>query len=104
MARKPVIQSAKVDADLKAAAAHYQKESTALALQLLDQVAKAYEHISHVPRSGSLRYAEILDIDGLRYWPYQRFHYLVFYREQAEHIDVLRILHAHRDIPKSMTL
>ena len=104
MARKPVIQSAKADADLKAAAAYLQEESTALALKLLEQVAKACEHISHSPGSGSLRYAEILDIDGLRFWPCQRFHYLVFYREQAEHIDVLRILHAHRDIPTSMMI
>ncbi|MEK6789364.1 MAG: type II toxin-antitoxin system RelE/ParE family toxin [Pseudomonadota bacterium] len=104
MARKPVIQSAKADADLKTAAAYLQKESTALALRLLEQVAKACEHISHSPSSGSMRYAEILDIDGLRFWPCQRFHYLVFYREQAEHIDVLRILHAHRDIPTSMII
>ena len=103
MARKPIIQSAKADADLKAATEYFQEESTALALKLLEQVAKAYEHISNSPSSGSLRYAEILDIDGLRYWPCQRFHYLVFYREQAKHIDILRILHAHRDIPAHMT-
>lgn len=64
MARKPVIQSAKADADLKAAAAYFQEESTALALKLLEQVATACE--------------------------------------QAEHIDVLRILHAHRDIPANL--
>lgn len=103
MARKPIIQSAKADADLKAATAYFQEESTALALKLLEQVAKVYEHISNSPGSGSLRYAEILDIDGLRYWPCQRFHYLVFYREHAKHIDILRILHAHRDIPAHMT-
>ncbi|MFP4148003.1 MAG: hypothetical protein ACLFUG_02215 [Nitriliruptoraceae bacterium] len=32
----------------------------------------------------------------------RRFTYLIFYLEQADRLDVLRVLHAHRDIPASL--
>jgi toxin ParE1/3/4 len=32
----------------------------------------------------------------------RRFPYLIFYMEQADHIDVWRVLHGRRDIPALM--
>jgi toxin ParE1/3/4 len=32
----------------------------------------------------------------------QRLPYLVFYLEQTDHLEVLRVLHAHRDIAASL--
>lgn len=37
-------------------------------------------------------------IDGLRFWKLSDFPYLVFYIERENRIDVLRILHAQRDV------
>jgi toxin ParE1/3/4 len=39
---------------------------------------------------------------GLHVWPLSRYPYLVFYVERADHIDVWRVLHGHRDIPSWM--
>jgi hypothetical protein len=35
----------------------------------------------------------------LKSWPLSRHPYLVFYVERPDHIDVWRVLNAHRDIP-----
>ena len=63
---------------------------------------------SHALQSALARIAEFpmigmkadLGPDGLRVWPVRRFSYLVFYIPHADRIDVLRILHAARDVPR----
>jgi toxin ParE1/3/4 len=62
----------------------------------------AYAFLSRHPGAGASRYAYELDIPGLRSWPLRRFPYLIFYMEQADHIDVWRVLHGRRDIPALM--
>jgi toxin ParE1/3/4 len=39
-------------------------------------------------------------IAGLRSRRMRRFPYLIFYVEQPQQIDILRVLHAQRDLPK----
>ena len=43
------------------------------------------------------RYSVAVDWPGLRTHPVQRFLHLVVYVEQTDPVDVLRVLHAHRD-------
>lgn len=69
------------------------------ALGLVDAVAAALRHLGRHPGSGSPRYATELDLPGLRSWRLDGFPYVAFYVEQPDHLDVWRILHAHRDIP-----
>lgn len=69
----------------------------------VDELQDALQHLSTHPLTGSLRYAFELDIPDLRTWPLQRFPYLIFYVADRGHVDVWRILHAHRDIPESPT-
>lgn len=69
---------------------------------LIDALEQAYKHISRHPTSGSPRYAHELNLPGLRSWPLTRYPYLVIYVERADHIDVWRVLHGHRDIPAWM--
>jgi toxin ParE1/3/4 len=69
---------------------------------LIDALEQAYTHISRHPASGSPRYAHELNLPGLRSWPLTRYPYLVIYVERADHIDVWRALHGHRDIPAWM--
>jgi plasmid stabilization system protein ParE len=66
------------------------------------QVRKRQGVIRDPRRAGASRYAYELDIPGLRRWPLRRFPYLIFYMEQADHIDVWRVLHGRRDIPALM--
>jgi toxin ParE1/3/4 len=49
-----------------------------------------------------LRFAWELDSPDLRCWPLARFPYLVVYVEHADHIDVWRLLHTRRDIPRTL--
>lgn len=72
------------------------------ATKFIDVLQQALDHISQHPLTGSLRFGFDLDIPELRSWPLSRFPYLVFYVCNEDHVDVWRILHAHRDIPTAI--
>ena len=75
-------------------------ESTALTF--IDALEQAFRHIAISPATGSPRYAHELDLPGLRFWPLHHFPYLIFYIENANSIDVWRVLHGQRDIPAQL--
>jgi len=68
-------------------------------LAFVDTIEQAFRYIGRHPATGSTRYAQELDLPGLRCWPVKRYPYLVFYVERDDHIDVWRVLHGQRDIP-----
>lgn len=99
----PVIPRRLATQDLRDAAAHYAGEvDSATALRFIDAVEQAFALIARQSAVGSPRYAVELDLAGLRALPVEHFPYLIFYLEHTDHIDVLRILHARRDIPTSL--
>lgn len=102
---KTVIPRALANKDVEAAADYYLKEQAPeAALGFIEALERGYAHIARHPGSGALRYAHELDLPELRFWPLSRYPFLVFYREQQDHIDVWRVLHAQRDIPEKMRL
>lgn len=83
--------------------AHYLGENAeSAALGFIDALEQAYVHIGRHAGTGSLRYAQEMNVPGLRFWPLTRYPHLVFYVERADHIDVWRVLHGKRDIPTWM--
>jgi toxin ParE1/3/4 len=97
---KPVIPRRLAQQDIEATVAHYLEQGgEALALRFIEAVESAFARIGRYPGVGSPRYAYELGIEGLRAWPLRHFPYLVFYREEANQLDVWRLLHAGRDIP-----
>lgn len=99
----PVIPRRLATQDLRDAAAHYAGEvDPATARRFIDAVEEAFALIARQPGIGSPRYAVELDLPGLRARLVERFPYLIFYFQHTDHIDVLRILHAGRDIPTSL--
>jgi toxin ParE1/3/4 len=89
--------------DLRDSAAHYAAEVDAVtARRFIDAVEQAFTLIAQHPGVGSPRHAVELDWPGLRTHPVLRFPSLIFYLERTDHLDVLRVLHAHRDIPASL--
>jgi toxin ParE1/3/4 len=97
---KPVRLRALALADLEAAISHYlQMAGPEVALGFIEVLQQAYTHLGRQPGTGSPRYAHELNLPGLRSWPLTRYPYLVFYVEQAEHLDVWRVLHSARDVP-----
>lgn len=101
--RKPVIPRAQANEDVDAAISHYLTEGGEhAALGFIDAIESAYGHIGRHPASGSTRYAQELDLPGLRFWPRKRYPYLVFYVDRQDHVDVWRVLHGQRDVPTWM--
>jgi toxin ParE1/3/4 len=102
---KPVVPRALARTDIEQAVDHLRDNaSEKTALSLIDEVERAFSHIGRHPGTGSARYAHELDLPGLRAWPLSRHPYLVFYVEQATHIDVWRVIHARRNIPAWLSL
>jgi toxin ParE1/3/4 len=97
----PVRVRPAADRDLDAALAFLLQEGAhAAAHQLLDEFEAALRRIAGRPATGSPRYAHLLP--GLRFWKLRRHDYLVFYMAQPAYVDVLRLLHARRDIPAAL--
>lgn len=103
MTPQPVVLRATARRDVDEAVAHYQVEGGVdVALGFIEALEAAVRHIAANPESGSPHYGHELNLPGLRSWPLRRYPYLVFYMTGAEHLDVWRVLHGHRDIPAWM--
>lgn len=97
---KPPLLRQAAEQDIDRAFTYYLREAgSRIATSFVDSVDVALMHIGHHPGSGSLRYGELIDVSGLRTWALNRFPYAVFYVEHEDHLDVLRVLHQHSDIP-----
>ena len=100
MKAKPVVPRKRAGWDVEGALRYYLREGGEdVALGFIDALEKAYGHIARHPATGSPRYAQELNLPGLRSWPLTRYPYLVFYVEHPDRIDVWRVLHGKRDIP-----
>jgi toxin ParE1/3/4 len=96
---KPVVARGLARRDLEEATRYYRIEASVdVSLRFVAAVRQANAHICLHPKSGSLRYAEILGLPGLRYWPLKRFPYLIFYVELADRTEIWRVLHAGSDL------
>ena len=103
MKRKPVIPRALALQDVDDAVAYLvQQQAADAAHKLIDTLESAFAYISKNAATGSTRYAQALDLPGLRTWPLTGHPYLIFYVEQDAHIDEWRVLHMSRDIPQEL--
>ncbi|WP_084403945.1 type II toxin-antitoxin system RelE/ParE family toxin [Marinobacterium litorale] len=97
---KPAHLREKASNDVDLAIEYYLSEAREeIAMGFVDALEKGLNHIGRHPRSGSTFYAHELNWPGLKSWPLKRYPHLVFYMEQPKHIDVIRVLHDHRDLP-----
>ena len=104
MTTKLVVVSPQAQREIRQAAAYYRSEGgDVLALKWVAGVEHALKHVGHHAMSGSTRYAMLLKLAGLRFWPVRGFPHLVFYVEREAQIDVWRVLHTSRDIPVWMS-
>ncbi|OCP03025.1 MULTISPECIES: type II toxin-antitoxin system RelE/ParE family toxin [unclassified Ensifer] len=100
---KPINLHALALSDVESAVDYYASEAGPdVALGFIDALQAAYDLIGSHPVSGSLRYAYELGLPDVRSVGLKKYPYLVFYRPQADYIDVWRLLHAKRDIPQWM--
>lgn len=59
-----------------------------IALDFVDALEAAINHLRQHPLTGSLRFAYELEIPELRSWPLQKFPYLIFYLPDRDRIDI----------------
>jgi toxin ParE1/3/4 len=98
--KKPVRPRELARRDVEAVVDYYVHEAGAeIALGFVEALRTAYRTIGDHRAAGSPRYAHELSLPGLRSSMLKRYPYLIFYIEREDHIDVWRVLHAHRDIP-----
>jgi toxin ParE1/3/4 len=102
IARRLRVRS-RANRDIQATVDRYREEgSPKVALGSVDALEHAFGRIRRNPMGGSPRYAQELDIPGLRHRLLKRHPYLIFYVAHEHTVDILRVVHAHRDIPASL--
>lgn len=100
MTAKPVVLLPQAGRDIQQALQHYGHEGgEPIALKWVAAIETALRHVGAHPRAGSVRYATVLMLAGLRFWPVKAFPYLLFYVEREAQVDVWRVLHGQRDMP-----
>jgi toxin ParE1/3/4 len=100
---KAIVPRQMARADVEDAVDHcLASDAVQAALDFVDELEKAYRHLSRQPGSGSPRYAHELNLPGLRFWRMTRFPYLIFYVEHESHVDVWRVLQEQSDVPAWM--
>lgn len=100
---KPVVPRELAAHDAEEAVDFYRSEDGPdLAVRFAESLERAYDHLGDQPAPGSPRYGHELDLPGVRTWPVRPFPHLVFYLEREEQIDIWRVLHGNRDIPRRL--
>ena len=100
MTSKPVVLRTTAEREAQAAVDYHEDEAGAgVALDFVAAYSATLRWIGAYPSAGSPRYAEAVDMPGLRSRALGRFPYVVVYVEGAGQVDVLHVLHLHRDIP-----
>lgn len=100
MKSKRVVPRRQADEDVDSASEFYFQEAGGdVALAFILSIEHAYVQISRLPEAGSPRYAESLEVPGLRFWRAKKFPYLIFYVDLGTHIEIWRVLHERMDLP-----
>ncbi len=100
---KRVLPRLAAERDADEAADYYTWEAGEdVARAFAEALQEAYRAIQESPGTGSPGYAHYLKLPGLRTRKLARFPFLIFYFEREDHVDVWRVLHAHRDLPAGL--
>ena len=87
--------------DLTDAYLHIGADSPTAAERLLDAVEEAVQLLLENARVGRLREFRSPPAQGIRSWGVRGFEsYLIFYRPDGENIEIVRLIHGARDIPR----
>ena len=87
--------------DLIAHALYIAEDNPDAAERFLDAAEASFEQLANMPKMGSPRQFKNPSLAGLRMWPVKGFRkHLIFYRLTAGGVEVIRMLHAARDIEK----
>ena len=90
------------DRDLDGQAGYLLEEAgLETALRFYDAAAATFEKLARMPGLGERRASPNPRLAGLRVWRIEGFpNHLIFYRPLADGIEIVRVLHAARDIDR----
>jgi toxin ParE1/3/4 len=96
---KRILKRAAALQDLDNLAAFIGQDSPNAALRFLEAAEREFKSLAGMPGLGSIWESSNPQCAGLRMWPIPGFaNHLIFYRETKKAIEVIRVLHASRDI------
>lgn len=98
--RFTVLPAADRDLDLDDLAAYLtQQTSLEVALRYDDAAAETFAFLARNPGVGALRETKEPTLGGIRVWRVTGFeNHLVFYRPIQNGVEIVRVLHGHRDL------
>ena len=97
--RHRVVVRAKADKDVDELALHIARDSQDAALRFLDAMEATFEQLAAMPELGGLWGFRNPRLAAIRVWQVQGFrHHVIFYRIAEPGIEIVRVLHAARDI------
>ncbi len=103
MTKRSLALNPGADFDIIDVLSHYQAQQAFQAGEaFLTELAKCLTFVQTFPKAGSLRLGYEVGRRNIRTWPMNKFPFLLLYKETQDHIDVLRVLHQSRDIPRWM--
>jgi toxin ParE1/3/4 len=96
-----VVKHPRVFIDLDEQATYLQSDSLRVAIRFLEQAEQTFEMLAGMPGLGKAYDSDAPRLAGLRSFGIKGFDkILVFYRPIKGGIEVVRVLHSARDIPK----
>ena len=85
--------------DLDEQATFIQRDSPSAAIRFLAAAEASFQLLATTPELGQRHAVKNEELTGMRVWQVRGFeNYLIFYRPLAHGIEVIRVLHAARDI------
>ncbi|WP_315790892.1 type II toxin-antitoxin system RelE/ParE family toxin [Fischerella sp. JS2] len=98
---KWIIITPKASLDIDEHFAYIAQENPDAALHFFDAVRETFAELARMPGMGRLYKVQNPRLQGLRKWAVKDFKkYLIFYFQQDENIQILRVLYAGRDIER----
>jgi toxin ParE1/3/4 len=98
-----VVRERLAEIDLTAHVTYLTRDRPSTALRFIDAVEQAFARLAEMPEIGPVRQFRNPHLLGIRMWPVPGFrNYLIFYRIAADEIQILRVLHAARDLESAL--
>jgi toxin ParE1/3/4 len=98
-----VVRERLAETDLIEHVTYIAGDRSSAALRFIDAVEGAFERLAAMPEIGPVRQFRNPRLLGIRVWPVPSFrNYLIFYRIAADEIQILRVLHAARDLESAL--
>jgi toxin ParE1/3/4 len=101
LTKRSLALNPRADFDIEDVLSHYQAQQAYQAGEaFLTELGQCLRFLTTFPRAGSLRLANEIGRNDIRTWPMNKFPFLLLYKATQNHVDILRVLHQSRDIPR----